>query len=114
MKIYRQTIKMMVDNIVSEIQRIDNVEIPALDKIVEGGRKHNDKQCEEHFCQMSLEEISVRDRLISTLHDFIKDSKCDKISAYIKKSLNMINSYDSDLIYEERYSYSTTLKNMVK
>ena len=103
-KTYRKTIKMMVDNVGAEIERIENVEIPSIDKIVDGGRKHNDKQCEEHFYQMGLEEISVRDRLISILHDFIRDSKCDKISAYIKKSLDKMDCYDPET-YKEKYSY---------
>ena len=114
MKEYRQTIKMMVDNIVSEIERIDNVEIPALEKIVEGGRKNNDKKCEEHFYQKSLEEISIRDRLISTLHDFIRDSKCDKVSAYIKKTLDKMDHYDWEKIDEVKFSYLEVLKHNQK
>ena len=109
MKIYRQTIKMMVNNIVSEIKRIDDIQVPTLDRLIEINENNNEKKGAEHFYQMCLQEISVRNRLVKTLHEFIRDSKCDKISSYIKKCLMSVNYYDENEINQAKYSYTHLL-----
>lgn len=104
-----QTIKMMVNNIVSEIKRIDDIQVPTLDRLIEINEKNNEKKGAEHFYQMCLQEISVRNRLVKTLHEFIRDSKCDKISSYIKKCLMSVNYYDENEINQAKYSYTHLL-----
>ena len=111
MDIYRETIKMMVDNIISEIKRIDDIQVPTLDRLIEINEKNNDKKGAEHFYQMCLQEISVRNRLVKTLHEFIRDSKCDRISSYIKKCLMSVDSYDENLINQAKYTYTDILSN---